>query len=463
MNNAIKSHPVTASIGIATIILFTCSSLRHWLYQSTAFDLGWFDQAIYLISTDRNPIVSFAGFHILGDHAALILYPLALFYRIYPDVHWLFAIQSIALTIGGFPLFHLALRSGLTRQQAITIVFAYLLYPLILNKSLFDFHPEAIAVPGFLIAILAAKTNNIFLFCCSILIILSCKEVLSLIVIFMGLWLTLFENKRIYGAFALCTGLAWFVFSTKFIIPNFSGAEVAALSRYNYLGSSVIEIVKNIFLKPNLILGKVFSWESLEYVFYLALPTIWGLSPKHLLPLLSAIPILLINILSMSSSQRDLIHQYSLPIVPFLFLAVITTVARDGNWLKTRKYILIWSAISFILLGKIGYFWSTYLSSLDTHQATTIAIGKIRDTGALLVSSEIAPHLTHRPIVKVAFDDNGSDSMNLKEFKYILLNQRHPGWNSSVELIKKITTNAKKSGLFNLEYQQDEVYLFVKK
>jgi uncharacterized membrane protein len=146
-----------------------------------------------------------------------------------------------------------------------------------------------------------------------------------------------------------------------------------------------------------------------------------------------------------------------------LFLAVINTIVHQGNWLKTRKYILIWSTISFLLLGKAGYFWSTYLSALDTHQAITIAIDKIRDTGALLVTGEIAPHLTHRPIVKLAFNDNGADSMNLQEFKYILLNQRHPGWNSSVDLVKKIKTNADKSGLFNLEYQQDEVYLFVKK
>jgi uncharacterized membrane protein len=91
MNNLIKSHPVTVSISISAVILFICSSLRHWLYKSTAFDLGWFDQALYLISTGQTPIVSFGGYHILGDHAAIIFYPLALFYWIYSDVHWLFA------------------------------------------------------------------------------------------------------------------------------------------------------------------------------------------------------------------------------------------------------------------------------------------------------------------------------------------------------------------------------------
>ncbi|WP_373547191.1 DUF2079 domain-containing protein [Chamaesiphon sp.] len=252
MNNLIRVHPVTTSVSIATLFLFFCSSLRHWLYHSHAFDLGIFDQAVYLISTSQNPIVSVLGFHILGDHAAIIFYPLSLLYRIYPDVHWLFAIQAVALTSGGFPLYHLALQSRLNRSQATTIVFAYLLYPLILNKSLYDFHPEVIAVPGFFIAVLAARNHKLIWFCVATAIILSCKAVLSLTVMSMGLWLIGSEPKKMYGTIALAAGLGWFIISTQFIIPTFSGSEVAAVSRYNYLGSSVLEIAQNLLTKPNL-------------------------------------------------------------------------------------------------------------------------------------------------------------------------------------------------------------------
>ncbi len=465
MNNLVRSHPVTASISIATLVLFICSSLRHWLYHSHALDLGFFDQGLYLISTAQTPIVSFSRFHILGDHAAVILYPLALFYKVYPDVHWLFIFQAIALTIGGFPIYYLALQSGIDRYRAITIVFTYLLYPLILNKSLFDFHPDAIAVPGFLFAVLAARTNRFILFIVSVTVIISCKSVLSLTVISMSLWLILFENRRIYGAISLAMGLGWFIISTQSIIPSFLGKDMggvtaAVAGRYSYLGSSFTEIIKNILIKPNLVISKIFSLDTLEYIFYLILPIAWGLSPRYLLPLISSIPALAINILSTVAIQRNLVHHYALPILPFLFIAVIGAVSKDLNWLKTRRSILIWSAIAFILLGKISYLWS-YLDTLDTQQATTVAVSKIKDAGALLVTGEIAPHLTHRPIVKLAA--NGAESIDLQEFKYILLNQKHPGWNSSVDLIHKIRARAEASGSFKLEYQQDEVYLFVNK
>jgi uncharacterized membrane protein len=68
---------------IAFFILFICSSVRHILFQSNALDLGWFDQAIYLISKGSPPIVSFVDYHILGDHAAFIFYPISLFYKLY--------------------------------------------------------------------------------------------------------------------------------------------------------------------------------------------------------------------------------------------------------------------------------------------------------------------------------------------------------------------------------------------
>jgi uncharacterized membrane protein len=459
--NLTRLYPVTSSIVIAAILLFICSSVRHWLYQSHAFDLGWFDQAVYLIASGQKPIVSFGGFHILGDHAAVIFYPLALLYYIYPDVHWLFAIQSLALTIAGFPIYYLALQARLDRRIATTLVFAYLLYPLVFNKNLYDFHPEVIAVPGFLIAILAARSHNIILFSTILVLILSCKSVLSLTVIAMGIWLILFEKRSVCGAIAISTGLAWFMISTQLIIPLFSGAEAAAISRYSYLGNSVLEIARNIIIKPNLILGKIFSTDTLEYVAFLILPIIWGLSPKHLAPLISAIPMLLLNILSTASTQRNLIHQYSLPILPFLFIAIISAISDNQGFLKTRRNILIWSFLSFIAFSKIGYFWSTYLSSLDNNQAVTTAITQINDRAAVLTTGEIAPHLTHRPIVQLTF--NGTESIEIQQFKYILLNQRHPGWNSNADLIKKLKLRTEDSKLFDLKYNRDEIYLFVKK
>ncbi|HCF29168.1 MAG TPA: hypothetical protein DEV81_18645, partial [Cyanobacteria bacterium UBA11049] len=174
-----NSTTVAAIIATSSVILFACSSLRHALFQSGAFDLGIFDQAVYLISSGDPPISSLLGFHILGDHAALIFYPLALLYKIYPDVHWLLAVQAIALASGALLTWMLARQARLKTQQQSAIAYVYLLYPLIFNLNLFDFHPEVIALPALLLAILAARAGKIAWFCLAIAIVLACKAVLA--------------------------------------------------------------------------------------------------------------------------------------------------------------------------------------------------------------------------------------------------------------------------------------------
>jgi uncharacterized membrane protein len=464
MNRINKINRLSLIIIVSFIVLFAASSIRHILFQSNALDLGWFDQAVYLISQGKPPIVSFVDFHILGDHAAFIFYPIALLYKIYPSVYWLFFVQALALALAVIPIYQLALESELNQNQAKTLTIVYLLYPLIFNVNLFDFHADVIALPAIFWAILAARLGYIIWFCLALLVILSCKAIFSLTVVGMGIWLLLFEKKHAYGIIALIIGVAWFLIATQVIIPHFTGADAAlemADQRYSYLGSSLGEIVKNLILKPGLVFGKLFSLANLEYLLFLLIPLVWGLSPQHLTPLIAAIPALGLNLITDYAPQKDLVHQYSIPILPFLFLTVIATLAANKNWLKQSKYIIIWSLVGFLALGKYGYFGSLYLNSLDTWKASRQAIALINTQGGVLTSASIAPHLTHRTLIKLAIA--GSESLNLSQFDYILLNQRHPGWSSSPELIDHLVQKLNSDVKFDLTYQQDQVFLFSRK
>ena len=320
-----RSLPKLNTLGwmtaISTVILFACSSARHLLFQSTAYDLGYFDQALWLLSQGLPPVVSFWGYHFLGGHGDLILYPISLLYRIYPSVYWLFALQAIALSLGAVPTWRLAQQAGLKERQAIAIAAAYLLYPLIFNLNLFDFHPEVLALPAFLAAVLAARSGKIGWFCAAIVLILSCRDALALTVVAMGFWLLVLEKRRVCGAIALVSGTAWFLIVTQVIIPQFRPAGVESVYRYAYLGSSLPEILQSLVLKPQLILSHLFTGDNLLYPFLVFLPIAWGLSVRHLGPLIVAIPTLAMNWLSTLAEQKDLLHQYSLPIVPFLFVA----------------------------------------------------------------------------------------------------------------------------------------------
>jgi uncharacterized membrane protein len=472
-----KSNRVIWVVALFFLIFLFASSARHALLQSNAFELGIYDQVAYLISQGQTPFSSFLDIHHMGNHAAWVMYPVALLYKIYPDVHWLLLVQAVSLALGALPSWSLARQAGLNHSISWAIACTYLLYPLVFNVNLFDFHPEVIALPALLAAILAARLNKTLWFCAAIILVLSCKAVLSLTVAAMGLWLLFCEKNRNCGFIALFLGAGWFLIATQGVIPYFNqGREHAGIGRYQYLGKSVLEIAANLILKPHLILGRLFSLDTFEYLAFLVFPVIWWISPRHLTPLISAVPMLGMNILSDIPAQRDLIHQYSIPILPFLLVAAIANLSHQNLQevkipkifdklripsLPLSKAIVTWSFIAFLCLAKYGYFWTIYLNEAETVLATKEAITLVETKGNILTTSHIAPHLTHRPVVKLT--QANTPPGNLTEFEYVLLNLRYPGWMSDRNFVQNLITQLTNHPQFQLKYQRDDIYLFTKK
>ena len=483
---------VSRIIILATLIFFICSSLRHAFFYSTGFDLGIYDQVVYLISQGESPISSFLGYHHLGNHAAWAVYPLGLFYMIYPDVHWLLLLQAICLALGSWPTWCLARLAGLNQGQAVAIAISYLLHPVIFNLNLFDFHPEVMALPAILGAILAARLKRIFWFCIAIIWVLGCKAVLSLTVAFIGVWLLAFEKRKFCGLIALFLGILWFIIVTQGIIPFFSGEEVAGVGRYSYLGDSVGEIIINIFLQPRAVLGKILSWETIKYIFLLFLPVIWGIFPllqtnqailPNLIPLIPTIPTIMLNVLSEVQFQRSLNYQYSLPIISFLFLTLISCLAAasqtenqstkiESNWIvkleipkfnlrlpipnfQYPRIVILWSTLIFLLFGNVASLFSS-ARSFDTLPATNNAITYVKTKGGVLTDNRLAPHFTHRSIVKLL---NQTEPDNLDEFDYVVLNLRHP-WPDTEEAGIILSKNLQNQEEWELSYQQNDVIVF---
>jgi uncharacterized membrane protein len=455
----IKNNKLLVIIPISILILLISSIARHELFNSGG-DLAFFDQCVYLISQGKNPISSLLGFHALADHAAWILYPIALLYKIYPTVYWLFLVQSLSLSLGAIPAYFLSINAGLKESQAIVIVVIYLLYPLIYNANLLEFHPDTIAVPALFMAILAARKQKIVWFCASVIVILGCKAVLSLTVAAMGVGLLLFEKRQLYGIIAIATGIAWFLIANKIIIPFF-GHDAALINRhlyrYSYLGNSFSETLKIILLQPKLIFSNIFSLINLEYLFYLFVPVIWGLRPKYMIYMIAAIPCLALNLLADHPSQKNLIWHYSLPIIPFLTLSLIAYVATYQNLIKRKKAIILWSLFWFFALGKFGFFAGKYLKNLDNLQATKEAISLVKTQNSVLTTDIIVPHLTHRELISFKYNIN-----ELNNFHYILINVRNPGLVASKADYNNLVNQLKTNSELKLKFQKDDVYLFEK-
>jgi uncharacterized membrane protein len=480
-------HVLQSAIVLGAVSLFLCSSLRHGLLQSNAWDLGIFDQPLYLLSRGLPPISTIIGVHILGDHAAWIFYPIALLYWIYPTVHWLFAIQAVSLAVGALPSWQLAKQAGLKDAQANAIALAYLLYPLIFNLNLFDFHPEVIALPLMLRAVWLARAERRVGFTLCIVIALGCRDALSLTIAAMGVWLWLFERRRWAGAIAFCSGIIWFVLATQVIIPHFQPAGVLGISHYAEFGKTIPEIALNLILRPDLLLRRLLTWENLGYLVLLLVPFAWAMPSRSqetegsgqkargktvecvehrethralaIAPMVAGLPQLGLNLLSDHPAQKDLFHQYSLPILPFLLLTAIAILASHRSWIQRPRYIVLWSLVAFAALAQVYLFGTRYLSTLDTWAASRAAIAQVTTNGSVLTPAALMPHLAHRSLIKVVAN---SDQLPITQFDYLLFNQRHPGRMTTPTVVTNLIQQASQNSCFQKTVDQDGVVLFRK-
>ncbi len=463
----IQPRAVAWMIGVSTVILFAASSLRHFLFHSTALDLAVFDQWVYLTSQGLPPISSFFGFHMIGDHAAFILYLVALPYKIYPDVHWLFAIQAIALALGCLPIYILSLQTGLSVAYARAIAISYLLYPALFNINFFtDFRPEAIAIPAILWATWAGITGKTRQLIIAITLVLICKDTLSLTVIAFGLWLWLCHQRRIYGIGCIIAGAVWYLFTIGYLVPLLRGGQAGGVVFYNSLGDSPKQIIWNIITNPGLILEKFFVPDTLFYYLLLILPVIIGLHWRQSMMILPALPMLILNIISDYWAQRDLIHHYSLLIFPFIIVWLLLSIKqyqkeRKRRWLKPR-ILITWAMIVFLLLGKYDFFITRYLSNIPNLEFLHTAVSLVPNQASVITTSNIAPHLSHRQNIKLINVNSNAVQINEQEFNYVLLDlnmskKKNPEFNPN--LVNEIKTNQG----FNLVYQNGDVYLFAKK
>jgi uncharacterized membrane protein len=450
---------------IGFFVLFFSSLARHMLFQSTLWDLGIFSQAAFLISRGETPLITTLGFHILSDHASVILYPLSVLYWLWPRPEILFAVQSLNFALGTLFIYNLAKQKNLNEHWSLAGAACYLLYPALFNINLFDFHPEVLAVPALLWAVQAGLNQRPWQLAYAVLIILSCKEILSLTVIGLGIWLFWVVGQRLYGALVVTAGAGWFLAATYYLIPHFApGKSPSGISRYSYLGASITEILQHILSNPGLIVQQFITREALHYYVFLLAPVAIALSWRQAAILVPALPAFLLNVLSSGNVQRDLVFQYQVTIFPFLILWLLYSVAafqkeQQRLWL-TPRWVIAWSTLAFLGLAKYTYFFSLYLSNISNIAAMQQAIHLVEGPGGVLAPSQITAHLSERKTAEMIRSSVIWNSVSLQPYQYVLIDLRHPGYANDDASNRRLADTLHRLQDFREIYSRDDVLLF---
>jgi Predicted membrane protein (DUF2079) len=103
--------------------------LTHARFGTFGFDLGIFDQGVWLLSRFRDPFVTIRGLPLFGDHASYILVLIAPLYWIGANPRLLLLLQVVALAIPAASVYLIGIRRLGSPLAGLSVAAAYLAFP----------------------------------------------------------------------------------------------------------------------------------------------------------------------------------------------------------------------------------------------------------------------------------------------------------------------------------------------
>ncbi|MCD4783951.1 MAG: DUF2079 domain-containing protein [Candidatus Eremiobacteraeota bacterium] len=163
------------------------------------------------------------------------------------------------------------------------------------------------------------------------------------------------------GVALVVLGITWLLLSLYIIIPAFRGIDYHFFGeRYAEFGDSFSEVVKNMILKPHLVLMNLLKIP--KFTFFLEIVAPLAFMSFFCLPaFLVSLPNLVINLLSSFSVMYNTGSRYPAPIVPFCFISAVLgfhyflSKAKTEEHRKTRYFRTMKIAFFISIVGALFF------------------------------------------------------------------------------------------------------------
>jgi uncharacterized membrane protein len=377
---------------------------RHDRFNSTGYDLAIKEQVIWNTLHGRFFASSPEVENAFADHFQPAMLALLPIYAVIPSPKLLLWVQVVGLAAGAIPLYRLARRRLNSPWLALATAAAYLLYPAIGFIDRFDFHPEALAIPAFIAAFEAFDRDDLRAASLWLLVPLLSKENLGFSVAAFGLYATLFRRRVRFGLAWIGVGLVVSSATMFWLIPALRQGPSDTLARYGWLGESPGQIALTLLCQPGYVCQTLAEPNRALYVLQLLLPV--GFMALLGLPeLLLAMPGLAINILAQHHCQAEIYCQYTVPIVPFVFIAAVFGLHRLKSWLGQRwlSHAVGLAIIPLAILALAidnpfteGQELPPPLADLPNADAVYRALATVPPKASVVTTNAYAPHLARR-------------------------------------------------------------------
>ena len=397
-----------------TAIYSYVSIVKHEHYQTLTWDTGFFDQLIWKLSRFKNPVSSFSGFNIFGDHFQLVLIFLTPLYWLPYSLHLLLTTQAAVAVFSSIPIYLLCTKLLKNKFLAFSICLSFLLFVPFQFAILDGFHQSVFSVLFYSCALYALFLKKSRLYWISILGLIITKEEMALLAASVGI-VAFFSKEKTKGTVTFLTCIVAFFVIIKLIIPLVQGSYVHY--GYGILGNTPSEILINSLKHPDLFVKNLVSppvklQSVLQAVLSFGFLPLF--SPTLLVP---AIQQFVVRFLDSVSVHRWLnLNQYSFPMAPIMAIATIFTVQKIIKKFNLKVALIavfiMFSAIlqDYIYHGPINsLFKRDFYVKKQWMRDNDEVIKYIPQHASVATTNNLGPHISQRDSLYFLSKTNTSD------------------------------------------------------
>jgi len=373
-------------------------------FGTFGYDMGLYDQGIWLLSQFKDPFVTIRGLHFFQHHVNLITVLFVPAYRLGAGPEFLYLVETVWMALGAVPLYLLARDRLESRWLGVAVAGSFLLYPSLEWINWWHFHPDALIITPLLFAWWLATCRRWGWYAVAVGVALACKEDAALAVCMLGLVLAVLGERRA-GLLTAAAGAGWFLVATKVVIPAAGGGDGPFYQElFPGFGESLGEIVWNMVVHPSRLLELATRPDRLTYYWQVLAPVAFFPLAAPLVLLISA-PQTVINVTSGHALTHDSKFHYTAIVLAGVFLATVEAMAWVG-----RDRVAVRRALAGVLVGTslvANVAWSPsplgrqfddgiWAPADPRHAIVRAALGRVPPDAGVSASYNLIPHLTHR-------------------------------------------------------------------
>ena len=387
--------PVAAAIVFYFVRFALLSVQVQDAYGAPGFDMGIFDQGVWLLSRFHAPFVTVMGRNLFGDHTSFVLLLAVPLYWIWPEAQTLLVLQALLIAAAAVPIYVLARRRLASTTLATGLALAYLLNPALQNGNMEQFHPEAFLVLFLAVAVYAALEWRPALLIAASVGSLLVKEDTALLIVPLAAWVAWRRDRRIGIGLAVAAGL-YMAFAYGVVILLLLGTVSFYANRIPFGGLG--GLVGAPFVHAGRFWSYVTSGHKPFYVWQMGASFGWAFLVA---PEIAAIGLLTFaeNVLSSFPYMQEILYHYSLPLVPVFAMGTVFAVSRlRAPRVRTAAvgYVVATSVVACYLWGLAPFSRdSVYPHSPPDSPAVRAVNQALRAVPPNAVVSAAYPYVSH--------------------------------------------------------------------